>query len=268
MAGRWLAFALAACWMCPDGAPGQETILFHENFEDDLSRWADSGNSDRCCDHSVRLVDEVARWGGRAVRFELRADDPEVNLGVRAEISRPPIQLQPDCEYWFGFSTYLPTNFVPEPDWLLVFQLHGVPDTDLGETWRSPPLALFMIDDQWVVKIRTHTNPVNNNDQDVEGIHKFSHRAGAVTTGAWTDWAFHVQLSHAANGFVRAYRNRTLVVAHDGPTNYNDRSGPYLKLGIYRSPTSTISRTLYHDELWIGSVTANLNAVTPGRKPR
>lgn len=252
-------------------APAAESksIIFYEDFESDLSRWEKDGRSDSCCEHSVNLVDTVARWGKQSARFEHRLNDPQVNLGARAEISNPPLKLQPDGEYWIGFSTYLPPEFAFESTWQLVFQLHGVPDFDLNESWRNPPVALFIDGDRWEVKLRGNADPVNRNDRDVEGVHKFSYRLAKAETGTWTDWVFHLKLSPGRDGFARVYQNRKRVVDHAGPTGYNDKKGPYLKLGIYRSKAcKSAKQVLYHDELWVGNAAADLHAVLPGRKPR
>ncbi len=236
----------------------QSTLLFYEDFESDLSEWDYGGTSDVCCDHSLNLVG-ATRSGTSSARFEHRLDDPSVNLGNRSELSLSSLDLQPDGEYWFGFSTYLPPDFQFEATdnlWHVAFQLHGIPDWDLGENWRSPPVALFLIEDRWELKLRSSADPVNDNDSAVRTSYHIP-----LEIGEWTDWAFHVKLSHETegDGFAVVYQNGQQVVNHSGPTYYNDENGPYVKTGVYRSSSSTIeTRQMLVDEIRIGTAAHTL----------
>lgn len=56
-------------------------------------------------------------------------------VSYRTEVSdharRPQVQI--GGEYWYGFSIYLPEDYVADAIWEIVAQWHGRPDFDLGE---------------------------------------------------------------------------------------------------------------------------------------
>lgn len=239
-------------------AQAQSELIFYEGFEGDLSQWSEGGRSDGCCRHSISPETDLVRSGQGALKFDHRRGDQEIHFGHRAEISTKQADLQPDGEYWIGFSTHVPSDWSTESeDWLLAFQLHGQRDADQGDQFRSPPLALQVRNGEWRVTVRANANQVGDNGT-------VSTYDVPLTKGGWSDWAFHVKFNPGGSGFVRSYLNGSLVAEHSGPTGFNDAVGPYVKMGIYRSPSGgPTTRVLYHDELRIADGSGSLELVSP-----
>ena len=84
------------------------------------------------------------RAGRYAVRIAWNRDQPMVNNGLRSEITRQGaggVHQEPDR--WFKFSLLFPSDWQSDPVTQdIVVQWHQSPDRELGEAWRSPPLAL------------------------------------------------------------------------------------------------------------------------------
>lgn len=94
---------------------------------------------------------------------------------------------------------------------------------------------------------------------------------GPYGTGVWTDWVFHVKWSYQSDGLLEVWRDGRKVVTQKGPNTFNDKGGPYFKMGMYKGwqdperPGDAVTRrVLYHDEYRMGSITATYDDVAPG----
>lgn len=219
-----------------------------------------------CRPTALTISHEVTpRKGNGMARFEFaKSDVTNYNGYVRAEIHR---ESPTDAEHWYAFSNYLPTDFVSDPMAENIAQWHEVPDWDKGENWRSPPIALGIVNDRYYVKIMWAAAPVNTNntkdgEKDVD--------LGPVDKGKWNDFVFHIKFSYTSSGILEIYKNKVKIFSLYGPNSYNDEVYPYFKLGIYKwgwngwasySPES--KRVLYMDEVRIGNANATLNDVSP-----
>lgn len=79
---------------------------------------------------------------------------------------------------------------------------------------------------------------------------------GPYEAGTWTNWKFHVKWSYQSDGLVEIWKDGQLVVSKTGPNTYNDRQGPYFKIGIYKpdwkykpQKSNTTQRVIYFDEV-------------------
>lgn len=248
-------------------APARAQELFVGDFEDgSLEGW----RTELCCDHSVRVVEEAARRGRYAARFELHRDDPDVSSSRRAELL-PPRHDDVGGEYWYGFATMLGPDWERDASPEIVAQWHGYPDFDDGETWRSPPLSLIVRDDRYILQIRWDPKRVTSGNDprpegDVEDID-----LGEIAPGEWTDWVFHVRWSYASDGVLEVWRDGERVHVREAPNCYNDARGPYFKIGIYKwdwksrpERSTTSQRVLFHDEVRIFGEAASYEDVAPG----
>ncbi len=224
---------------------------------------------EKCCEHSVNVVDTIARKGKRSVRFESRRDDPLVaNSSGRAELKVR--KTEPIVEEWYAWSIYVPEDTKADIGEILG-QWHASPDFDKGEDWRSPPMAVRLQDDQWFISGHYAPQEVNNNRNRKEG---FSKTIGKVRKGVWTDWVFHVnwdyrQKDNGGKGFVQVWqqvdgRGYEKAIDYQGPIGYNDERGVYLKWGIYKYPWkhrkgNQSSRVHYYDEIKIGDADATFD---------
>src|SRR5690606_11376951 len=82
-------------------------ILLQTSFEGS-NPWAGVSNSQSCCSHSVTASTEHASDGSQSFRAEVRANDPAVSSGYRAEITTPGISDVGDM--WYGWSMYFEKN--------------------------------------------------------------------------------------------------------------------------------------------------------------
>lgn len=259
---------LAACTSAAD-----TSLLFAGGFElDEFTGWA----VQTCCSHSATLVDAPVREGRQAVRFELRRDDPLVRAGKRAEFAVASRHYTGGVgdERWFGFSMFVPSDWVLEapPSWpgATIAQWHGLPDFELGETWRSPPLEIALRGDNWIVINRWDPKPITDGDDlEPDGGLEIVWE-GPFERGAWTDWVIHTKWSYQQDGLLEIWSNGVKVVEKRGPNTYNDQGSLRLKIGMYKPswksypdvPSSISTRIVYHDAVRIGGSESGYAAVS------
>lgn len=222
-----------------------------------------------------RIVASPVRSGKGAARFECTRDQPIVANSKRAEITRHGSgganNENRDC--WFGWSLYLPADWQIDPQSPeIVTQWHEQPDIELGEDWRSPPLALLVRGDRWLFDVRWDSKPVTDGNTP-EGREDVP--AGTIDRGAWTDWVLHVRWSYRGDGLLEVWKNGEKVVNRRGPNCYNDRKETYFKTGVYKwdwksNPQRSVvdRRVLYVDEIRWGDATSSYEEVAPhGKRP-
>ncbi|MEJ8801488.1 polysaccharide lyase [Pontibacter sp. H249] len=253
--------------MCDSEAPNKalnlsrQGVFFESTFEEakPIDKWM---GQDKTSYKSIALSNDVARQGKYAVRFEINKKDPLKSGGNRAELFLPQ-EDELKIERWYGMSIYLPKTYVTEPEPEIVAQWHVFPDKDLGEDWRSPPVALITKNGRWILAINWAKAPVNTNET-IDGFKDID--LGLYSNNTWTDWVFQIRFSWQEDGLINIWKNDTLVYTYAGPNAYNDKSGVFLKLGLYKwiweSPVP--QRIVYFDEIRIGSQDADYIDVKPG----
>lgn len=189
-------------------------------------------NLEKCCDSSIILSSKVSRTGKKSIKFTLKKNDSTVANGKRSEIVFPR-ENSAEVSRSYSFSIYLPRNYLMDSEPEILAQWHEYPDFVLGESWRIPPISLRVINDHWQIFIYWAISPVNNNNT-VSGFKIFD--LGLIDKEQWTDWKFNIYFSYKDDGSLRVWRGKKLVLNHSGPNYYNDVSGPYFKLGIYKWP--------------------------------
>lgn len=243
--------------------PATGTLLLECTFEDatDLDKWT----KEICRPDALTITQEVARKGKNAARFEFaKTDVLEYEGYVRAEIRQ---NSETENERWYGFSNYLPADFVADPLAEKIAQWHEVPDWDMGESWRSPPISLGIKDDRYYLQILWAAALVNSN-KTKDGEKTID--LGPIDKGQWNDWVFHIKFSWKADGIVEIWKNKQPVLTLRGPNSFNDQHYPYFKIGIYKwgwkgwahySPED--KRVLFYDEVRIGNKFSSLQEVSP-----
>lgn len=252
--------ALAACTegrQCVEAADQHSNdLLFASDFESgDLSGW----NKELSSPHSGRVVDDPLRSGNKVARFEYRFGDPKAGGGRRAEIKHH--SVAPNGEYWYGFSTLLPKDWIEDNQWTILAQWHASPDKSLGEPWRSPPLALEVKGSD--VRINTRSDSRQLSPKKIPSKFVWRGKLDDIR-GQWTDWVFHVKWSYNNDGFLQVWQDGNLIVDYKGPIGYNDTKGPYFKTGIYQgnSPNKP-TRVTYFDNFRFGDSRASFQLVSP-----
>jgi hypothetical protein len=238
-------------------------ILLESRFEDasDFDKWT----KETCRSGSLCISTEVARKGKSSARFEFtKADVTDYNGYVRSELR---LTSETDNERWYGFSNYLTGDFVADPLAEKIAQWHEVPDWNLGEGWRSPPISLGVENDRYYVQILWAAAAVNTNDTR-DGDKKVD--LGAADKNKWNDWVFHIKFSYREDGILEIWKNKEKIFSYYGPNSFNDTHFPYFKIGIYKwgwkgwaeySPED--KRVLFYDEVRIGNHQASLEQVSP-----
>jgi hypothetical protein len=236
-------------------------LLLTSTFEDgsDLKQWS----QEVCRWDAIQISNDVARKGQAAAKFELTKDDVLNFDGfTRAELRRT---SETDGERWYGFSNFLPAGFVADPLAEMIAQWHDVPDFVLGESWRSPPISLEVINDHYYVHTLWSASVINTDlTRDGEKIFDL----GPVDKSQWNDWVFHIRFSYRPDGIIEVWKNKVKVLTYNGPNSYNDRSYPYFKIGIYKwgwngwaSYSPENKRTLYYDEVRVGNSNSGFDEV-------
>ncbi|WP_198170171.1 heparin lyase I family protein [Mucilaginibacter arboris] len=210
--------------------------------------------------YSATVSNFTQRAGGKSLQVDLRKFD-----GYRAEFGTDPKKSLP--EQWAGFSIFLPNAFAKDFSEEGIMQFQAYPDFNLGEDWRSPPLLLGILNDHYILDMRTDSNAVT-----VQGNFAFERiDLGLVTKNTWTDFIFHIKWAYNNTGILELWKNGKLVYSRlNKPNSYNDKLYPYFKCGIYKwdwegpSNSVTTERLLYIDEVRIGNEKATYCDVFPG----
>ena len=239
-------------------------LIFIGDFEKgQLTGWRISGNAPQVTNRPVRA-------GQYAMKTLLNRNKDKVSY--RTEVSGPGSEV--GKEYWYGFSILLPDDYVPDKVWEIVAQWHGVPDFKIGENWRNPVMALSTTGGKWDLVSRwdAKENTFEGGKRAYGGTKKYNLRP--YRTGVWTDWVVHVKWSYESDGLLEVWKNGEKVVEQEGPNTFNDKKGPYFKMGLYKgwenpnSPSDAVSsRILYHDEFCMAGSGASYDDVAPRKTP-
>lgn len=225
-------------------APAQTSLLTLADFEsNDLSQL---GTQQAQAD-SLSIVTSPVRAGKYAVRTLLRASDPKVNSGQRAEFSdRKTTRIEMEKDYWYGLSVFIPGDFTaPTKTDAVIFQWH----TQQGGP--SPVLAIRVKNGEWKI-----TSDATDKRRTLTKLPFEKER--------WTDWVVHVRWSAEAKGFWTIWKDGVEVVNESGIiTQYPEALGPYAKFGQYHSVDEVPQNVLYFDEYRVAGPKGSYEMVSP-----
>jgi hypothetical protein len=177
-----------------------------------------------------------------------------VSSSKRAEISeRTPDSSTPErVERWYGFSIYLPNEWVNDRSAESLTQWHQVADTG-----GSPPLGIITNNGQWQIS------------QHWENFERHT-LLGSYRTGVWTDWVLHIKWSPESYGFLHVWQDGADVFSEMGRNKHADGRAVYMKFGIYKwdwqsnpAKSQTSQRVMFYDSLRIADETGSYNEVDP-----
>ena len=281
-----LALALTA------GADIEYEMTF-ENYDLNAKNFVDTNNplkwkaSVNGSKNYYQIVSSPVRAGNKAMKFYNQYVS-STDTGFRTENTiwskTGAYELVIGNEYWIGWSIYLPADFVcdgcekPNSNWQIHGQIHGMPDRGKNkrpgkpnEELRNPHLFLEIRESNWYFHIVSDADPVTikkNYDRNV----KYDMGSWSDDAGKWTDWVLNFKLDYTKKGenggFVKLYKNGSLVVNDTGGNCFNDLRGPYFTFGTYKfgwgkGLPDTNTRTVYFDEIRIGDNNSNFNEVSP-----
>ncbi len=239
--GGLLVFVLAVA----SSAYAQTGLLTVADFESgNLSQL----NTQKAQPDSLSIVTAPVRAGKHAARTLLRASDPEVNGGQRAEFSdsRKITRIEMEKDYWYGLSIFLPGEFVaPTKTNAVLFQWH----TQQGGP--SPVLAIRALNGEWLI-----TSNATEKKRVLARMPFEKER--------WTDWVVHVRWSAERKGFWTIWKDGVEVVKErDIVTQYPEALGPYAKFGQYHSVGEAPQNVVYFDEYRVAGSDGSYAAVAP-----
>lgn len=217
------------------------------------------------------ITTERKRVGTYALKSYLSADRDSQYERERTEsmiLGSPTMVGQ---ENWYGFSVFLPLDYVPDNIWELVAQWHVDPDDAVEDAAaRYPAMALWSDHGIWQIS--------NSIDADAQTTSRASitqrkFNLGAYETNKWTDWVFRVKWSYQSDGILQVWKDGKKVIDAPGPNCYNDKKGPYVKLGVYKgwgtmTPDKVRTRTVFHDEFRMATAAGSYDTVAPGAGKR
>lgn len=242
MKSSLLAFCLVTLTLA---AHGQQTVLTVADFETgDVSQLS----TQKAQSDSISIVTAPVRAGKHAAKSLLRASDPEVNGGQRAEFSdgKRGTAVEMEKDYWYGLSIFLPEDFTaPTKSDAVLFQWH----TQAGGP--SPVLAIRVKAGEWVI-----TTDATEKRRKLARLPLVKER--------WTDWVVHVRWSAEKNGFWTIWKDGVEVVKEtDIVTQYPEALGPYAKFGQYHSVGEVPQNVVYFDEYRVAGPDGSFAAVSP-----
>ena len=200
------------------------------------------------------VTSDLSRSGKYAMKSELKPGE------IRSEVLGPSAPVR--SERWYGFSIFLPKDFIINEKWEILAQWHGQPDFDIEENWRNPVIALYSSEGKWSLKIRwdSKRNTWESGKVVYDGTAYLDF--GLYEVDAWTDWVFHIKWSYELDGFLEIWKNGKKVLDRNGPNCFNDAKGPYFKMGIYTGGVKSV-RTVYHDEFKMADENSTYIDVVP-----
>ena len=226
-------------------AHAQSKVLTVADFETgDVSQLP----TQKALDDSISIVTTPVRAGKHAAKTLLRASDPEVSNGQRAEFSDgkkiTPVEMEKD--YWYGLSIFLPEEFTaPTKSDAVLFQWH----TQVGGP--SPVLAIRAKAGEWVL--------TSNATEKRRTLAKLP-----LVKARWTDWVVHVRWSAEKKGFWTIWKDGVETLKEtDIVTQYPEALGPYAKFGQYHSVDEVPQNVVYFDEYRVAGPDGSFEAVSP-----
>jgi len=244
----------------------RQHLLFENTFENatDMNLWA---TQEKAFANSIVISNTVTHTGHSSMQVLVNKTDPIVTGGIRAEVT---LKQEPvvKVERWIGYSIYLPSSFIIDPEPEIIQQWHDMPDLAEGGVWRSPPFALMTQNGRWSLSVRWSAARLTSDETTGGKIYDL----GRYRNSVWTNWVFHIRSAWDSTGLIEVWQNGVLVLTINGPNAYNDNTGNYFKMGVYKwvwmpgkdtGTSTTTSREVYYDDVRIGDQYATYKDVAP-----
>ena len=193
-----------------------------------------------CRPYSATIQSEIVRIGSKACRFEIRPGD-HISQGARAEL-RDWYNAPFEVDTWYGFSTYLPQDFMPPKGvGIVLAQWHD--QAELGDPSGKPPLAIRYLDG--ALRFTGAFSEIASQNPDKRYVF---HNIPDVAHEKWLDFVFRIHWSKTGDSSIDAFLDKAPLFRFAGPLGYrNEIKGPYFKFGVYASGEITGPLVAYHD---------------------
>lgn len=192
---------------------------------------ADSSRKD-----SVRVTGSIVqpvrsgRYSARIELFPSKADEPRVEMADYRNAPNGNTVI-------YTFSIYIPKSWPDKSGKCVFVQWHG--DPDKGEVYRYPPLALEYVDGDFFfrkahssVKTQLFSSKQADNVEVIYGSSNDNYKKRFSKKGVWHDFQIKAKWS-CVNGWLSISVDGETVYEKSIPIGYNDKKGPFFKMGIY-----------------------------------
>ena len=187
------------------------------------------------------------------------------------------------AEYWYSFRIFFPKEWKFDQEREIIAQWHGMPDFELGENWRNPPISLMIgtgqsgVGKNYFLVVHADSKELT---PDKRGLGRYTFNReedlGSIISdlGKWTEWVFHIKWSYKDDGFLIVWKDGEKALDFKKlPNCFNDKLGPYFHFGVYKwpwkegganykPPYGIDERILYFDDIRIGGENATYNDVS------
>lgn len=261
----FLMFSLGISFPCTKQSTQtstQQNLILKSNFEEPnaLSKW----QSETAYPNSIERSPSPKKANNFCAKFTIKKLDPSLSIGYRAELKDNEMPI--NSERWYGLSVFLPESYSIDPIPESFIQWHNMPNFKRGETWGrykfQNPFRIETRNGRFYFVHQFSSIPADANST----IASKSYDLGPYKTESWTDWVIHFKLSYKSDGLFEIWKDGKKALALSGPNYYNDDSGPYLKLGLYKwgfLESSLNERILYIDDIRVGNQHSNYKQVAP-----
>lgn len=248
----------ASCMRSPLNDDGVLPVYINTDFDSgNINGWSKNYVVEG---YSFQYSTVSPRSGTACAQFNLRPDDimhaNEIVSSTRTEIAIDGVAPWRGDVY-YGWSFKIDSAYIDSDEWQVVGQFHDKPDFAAGESWEfyppnSPPVSYTLQNGEIALSMSTPGNRVI----------KVARRA--VAKGVWLDIVTHVYWSEGIDGFVEAWINDVPLTPYNGKDykyyrpNLFNRSGNYLKIGLYRSKEIKTTNTVYFDSVRSGKTYAEV----------
>ncbi|WP_338868576.1 heparin lyase I family protein [Spirosoma sp. SC4-14] len=219
----------------------------------------------------ISFSPEQSRAGNTSLKFHLTSQpnklSPPGNYASRAELSTFSSNID-TTEAWYGFSMFVPAATMKNDAYpvLLMQWPSSYFGYKGGYSYGTPPILLILQPNSKLQLIYSYspTTPVAPNQAAIGP--SVTRNLGKITFDQWVDYVVHVRFSPAAlTGILQLWQDGTPVV-NEQRIRLGYRAGkPLWKFGIncYTGSASHTEKTVYFDQIRIGTQTACYDAVAP-----
>jgi hypothetical protein len=169
-----------------------------------------------------------------------------------------------NCDYWYGWRMYIPSNFEYDSKWEVVGQWNTY-----GSMFGNgiPALKIHLWEKDLKVTVRWNNNGTLDNKVTYREPYK-------RLKGKWTNFVVHARWANNPTGYFKMWMNGKVITDYKGPLSFGQPYGPpswavgiYKRVwdiaGLYEAGTVRDDRTLYFDDLRWGKSSATYNDVAP-----
>lgn len=210
----------------PSGGGARQNLIFELTYETPVTDPRIGGitypSGGSCCAWSHTYNNSISEYGSYSSDVLLNKSDPQPSGSSRSEYNFKS-NGEPDLNFErrFATGTYFPIGYQPDRAGDIFIQFHHYSSTGY------PPLALWTLQGRFRVAL---DGTVTSDD------------LGAVVTGTWIDWEFHIiwDTDGTHGGVIEIWKNDVLVFQRFGKNSPPGLPyGPYVKWGEYKWPWKT-----------------------------